>query len=107
MSTPFPWPLGSGGKAHEVGAWFNNTHEIRGTVTVEGEPASQVVLLIEKATLRVVSTTVSDGEGKYSFRFLDPSRGHRLVLALYTGGATGQQYNAVVADQIEPVPPEE
>ena len=83
------------------------TNEIRGTVTVEGEPASAMVLCMHRNAMYMGQIAYSNGDGAYRFIGLRGGTRRYMVIATDPFTAAGQQYNAVVADQIEPVPPEE
>lgn len=74
---------------------------IRGTVTVEGDPAHRWVLLLDRRTHIVIRAAWSDETGRYEFDWIDDDRLYTVLAHDYT-----RQYNAVVADNVTPEIPE-
>lgn len=75
---------------------------LAGTVLVNNEPqGGKLVLLIYRATLRIVDSTVSAPDGSWEFTELYPD-GQYLVLAFDTLQAA-PEYNALAADYLTPV----
>lgn len=94
-----PYYVGGTVAAHLL----SHQSRLAGTVLVNGEQQSgKLVLLIYRATLRIIDSTVSDENGAWEFSELYPD-GQYLVLAFDTlQGTPG--YNALIADYLTPVP---
>ena len=81
---------------------LSHPSRLAGTVLVNNEPqAGKLVLLIYRATLRIIDSTVSAADGSWEFTELYPD-GQYLVLAFDTLQGT-PTYNALVADYLTPV----
>jgi len=72
---------------------------IAGTVRIEGAPARCRVRCIERQTGRLVAETWSSDQGQYRFDYLEIHRRYQVVAMDYQ-----LQYNAVIADNVGPVP---
>ena len=82
-------------------------HEIRGTVTANGEPAKRLVTAVDRNALVRRQTVMAASDGTYRIPFIKPNDGPFLLLALDWPGRKGGGYNAAVSDQVFPVPMEE
>jgi hypothetical protein len=69
-----------------------------GLVTVAAVPAKREVMLFTARCRKLVATTLSAADGRYSFDYLDASR--RYVLVAFDHEL---QFNAVIRDNIAPV----
>jgi len=94
-----PYYVGGGVAAHLLA----HQSRLAGTVLVNGEPQSgKLVLLIYRATLRIIDSTISDENGAWEFSELYPD-GQYLVLA-FDALQGAPSYNALIADYLTPVP---
>lgn len=74
--------------------------QIRGVVTVKGDPAAQRVLAFVRATGKKAAETTSAADGTYTLTGLNPAAAH-YVVAL----DKNLEYNGVIADNIVPEVP--
>lgn len=72
---------------------------IAGTVQIEGVPARRRVLCLDRTSGLIAGTTWSDFDGSYRFDGLTPEHNYTILALDYE-----LEYNAVVADNVVPVP---
>lgn len=75
-------------------------HRLAGTVTVDGVPAKRLVAVLNRATLGLIASTISDSSGAWEiFGISEYPERALLVLAIDNTG----NYNAEVADFVTQV----
>ena len=70
-----------------------------GGVTVNGAPAARRVLIVHRATSRLIVSTASDPSGHFYVEGLDPSQQFDVIGRDWLG-----VYNDVITSQITPEP---
>lgn len=80
---------------HTGKGYFSGEGE--GIVTVNGEPASRRILLLDCATLRFVRGTWSNQDGTYRLSHLDPNRQYLMLARDHLG-----EWEPVAYDLLRP-----
>lgn len=106
VNIPSPLPVGQPVGGHAATPIIALHHDavsrfgyIAGVVSISGTPGGRRVCLKDRKSQRLIEETFSDDAGAYRFNGLDVTRRYTVYAIDHTDA-----YNAVIADNISPVP---